>query len=250
MTAAELSSSSNDTSRSAAGAAAKSTDASDSVATAAGAADEMAISIMEIDRQLFQAKDIVNDAVVEAEQTNTEIIGLAEAAQKIGDVVKLIQNIAGQTNLLALNATIEAARAGEAGRGFSVVATEVKSLSVQTAKATQEIAGQIGAIQNSANGAVEAIRRIAGRMKEINERTTWIAASVGQQNAATGEISQSVANAAESAKEVASVLEQVAQSVTKASSSANTVLTASQAIENGTTQLRGKVEDFLRKVAG
>jgi NO-binding membrane sensor protein with MHYT domain len=249
LTATELSSSSNDTSRRAAGAADKSTNASDSVQTAAGAADEMATSIMEIDQQLFQAKDIVSDAVVEAEQTNRDIIGLADAAQKIGDVVKLIQSIAGQTNLLALNATIEAARAGEAGRGFSVVATEVKSLSVQTAKATEEIAGQIKAIQNSASGAVEAIRRIAGRMKEINERTTSIAASVGQQNAATGEISQSVANAAESAKEVAAVLEQVAQSVTKASSSANTVLTASQAVEDATAHLRGKVEDFLRRVA-
>ena len=125
LTATELSSSSNDTSRRAAGVADKSTTASDSVQTAAGAADEMATSIMEIDQQLFQAKDIVSDAVVEAEQTNRDIVGLAEAAQKIGDVVKLIQSIAGQTNLLALNATIEAARAGEAGRGFSVVATEV-----------------------------------------------------------------------------------------------------------------------------
>ena len=223
--------------------------ASASVATAARAADEMATSIMEIDRQLFQANDIVSDAVVEAEQTNKEIIVLAEAAQKIGDVVKLIQNIAGQTNLLALNATIEAARAGQAGRGFSVVATEVKSLSVQTAKATDEIAAQIRAIQDSASGAVEAIRRIAGRMKEINEHTTSIAASVGQQNAATSEISQSVASAAQSAKAVSAILEQVAQSVTKASSSASTVLSASQAVEDATTHLRGKVEDFLRRVA-
>jgi NO-binding membrane sensor protein with MHYT domain/methyl-accepting chemotaxis protein len=248
-TATQLSSSSDDTSRHASVAADKSSNASAGVATAAGAADEMAQSIMEIDRQLFQAKDIVSDAVVEAEQTNKEIIVLADAAQKIGDVMKLIQNIAGQTNLLALNATIEAARAGQAGRGFSVVATEVKSLSVQTAKATGEIATQIRAIQDSASGAVEAIQRIAGRMKEINERTASIAASVGQQNAATGEISESVATAAQSAKEVASILEQVAQSVAQASNSAGTVLKGSQAVEDATAHLRGKVEDFLRRVA-
>ena len=118
------------------------------------------------------------------------------AAQKIGDVVKLIQDVAGQTNLLALNATIEAARAGEAGRGFAVVASEVKSLAVQTAKATEDIAGQIAAVQASTGAAVEAIRRIAERMQEINKYTAAVAASVQQQNAATGEISQNVASAA------------------------------------------------------
>ncbi len=249
LTATELSSSSNDTSLRAAGAADKSNNASTGVATAARAADEMAQSIMEIDRQLTQATSVVGDAVTEAEQTNGEIVILAEAAQKIGDVIKLIQHIAGQTNLLALNATIEAARAGEAGRGFSVVATEVKSLSVQTAKATEEIAAQIRAIQDSASGAVEAIRRITGRMRDIREHTSSIATSVGQQNAATREISESVAGAAQGAKAVASILEQVTDAVTKASGSAGTALTASEAVEHATAHLREKIEEFLRKVA-
>ena len=249
LTATELSSSSSDTSRRAAGAADKSHSASAGIEIAASAADEMAKSIMEIDRQLAQATNIVSDAVAEAEETNGEMIVLAAAAQKIGDVVKLIQNIAGQTNLLALNATIEAARAGQAGRGFSVVATEVKSLSVQTAKATEEIAAQIRAIQDSASGAVEAIGRISGRMKEINAHTSSIAASVGQQNSATSEISQSVASAAQGAKAVAAIFEQVTQAVAKATGSAGTVLTASQAVEDATTHLREKVEEFLRRVA-
>jgi methyl-accepting chemotaxis protein len=249
LTATELSSSSSETSRRAAGAAHASNSASAGVETAVKAAEEMAKSIMEIDRQLSRATNVVSEAVVEAEETNNEIIMLAEVTQKIGDVVKLIQNIAKQTNLLALNATIEAARAGQAGRGFSVVATEVKALSVQTAKATEEIAEQIRAVQGSTSGAVEAIRRITERMKEINEHTSSIATSVGQQNAATGEISQSVAGAAQGAKEVASILEQVNQAVTKASGSADTVLTGSQAVEDAATDLQVKVEDFLRRVA-
>ncbi len=135
-------------------------------------------------------------AVSEAQATDGEIEALAAAAQKIGDVVKLIRDIAGQTNLLALNATIEAARAGEAGRGFAVVASEVKTLAVQTANATEDIAGQILAVQSSTTGAVEAIRRIAERMQEINGYTSSVAASVEQQSAATGQISCNVASAA------------------------------------------------------
>jgi methyl-accepting chemotaxis protein len=249
LTATELSSSSSDTSLRAAGAADKSNSASAGIEIAAAAADEMAKSIMEIDRQLAQATHIVSDAVTEAEETNNEMIVLAESAQRIGDVVKLIQNIAGQTNLLALNATIEAARAGQSGKGFAVVATEVKSLSVQTAKATEEIAAQIRAIQDSAGGAVQAIGRISGRMKEINAHTSSIAASVGQQNAATSEISQSVASAAQGAKAVAAIFEQVTEAVTKATGSAHTVMTASQSVEDATTHLREKVEEFLRRVA-
>ena len=133
------------------------------------AATELSASIAEISQQLTRATEVVRVSVNEAETTNEQIAGLADAAQKIGDVVKLIRDIAGQTNLLALNATIEAARAGEAGRGFAVVASEVKSLAVQTAKATEEIASQILAVQGSTTTAVDAIRNIAGRMKEIIE---------------------------------------------------------------------------------
>ena len=146
-----------------------SSEASANVATAATAATELSASIAEISHQLTRATEVVRVSVDEAETTNEQIAGLADAAQKIGDVVKLIRDIAGQTNLLALNATIEAARAGEAGRGFAVVASEVKSLAVQTAKATEEIAAQILAVQGSTTTAVDAIRNIAGRMQEICE---------------------------------------------------------------------------------
>ncbi|HET7675560.1 MAG TPA: PAS-domain containing protein, partial [Gammaproteobacteria bacterium] len=169
-------------------------EASKNVETAAVAADELSHSIAEISRQLTHTSSIVGLATEEARATDGEIAGLAAGAQKIGDVVKLIRNIAGQTNLLALNATIEAARAGEAGKGFAVVASEVKSLAVQTAKATEDIANHILAVQNSTSGAVEAIRQIAGRMQEINQYTSAVAASVEQQNAATGEISHNVAS--------------------------------------------------------
>ena len=170
------------------------------------AAEELSSSIAEISRQLGQTNNLVEIAVSEAAMTNTEIGSLAKAAQKIGDVVKLIQDVAGQTNLLALNATIEAARAGEAGRGFAVVASEVKSLAVQTAKATEEIAGQIAGVQASTTAAVDAIGRIADRMKEISQFTAAAAASVQQQNAATSEISQNVASAAGGTKEIVAVL--------------------------------------------
>ena len=249
LTATDLSSLSSDTMRSADLAAQTSQSASASVEAAAGAANEMAESIMEIDRQLSQATSVASAAVTEAEGTNTEVTFLSDAAQKIGDVVKLIQKIAGQTNLLALNAAIEAARAGEAGRGFAVVASEVKSLSVQTGKATEEIAAQIDAVQRSANGAIAALRRIAGRMKEINNHTSSIAASVGQQNAATSAISQSVSTAANGTKAVASILEKVTEAVGKASNSADTVLAASQNVETAATDIKARVEEFLQRVA-
>ncbi|MET0671641.1 MAG: methyl-accepting chemotaxis protein [Xanthobacteraceae bacterium] len=139
---------------------------------------------------MAQTTTIVGNAVSESEATNDEYAGLAQAAQKIGDVVKLIQNVAGQTNLLALNATIEAARAGEAGRGFAVVASEVKSLAVQTAKATEDIARHIQAVQASSNGAIEVVRGIQEHMSEISLRTSSAASSVLQQNAATFEITR------------------------------------------------------------
>src|SRR5205807_557965 len=152
--------------------------------------------IAEIAEQLTRTTEVVRGAVNEAGTTNDQISGLAQAAQKIGDVVKLIRDIADQTNLLALNATIEAARAGDSGRGFAVVASEVKTLAVQTAKATEDIAGQIQAVQSSTGGAVEAIRRIAERMREINGYTSAVAASIEQQSAATGQISCNVTSAA------------------------------------------------------
>jgi methyl-accepting chemotaxis protein len=191
----------------------------------------------------------VRGAADAADATNDDIAALAQAAQKIGDVVKLIQDIAGQTNLLALNATIEAARAGEAGRGFAVVASEVKSLAVQTAKATEEITREILAVQGCTTNAVSAIRAITQRMQDINQYTTEVAGSVEQQEAATGEISQNVASAADSAKAIVSELSEVAGGVTQTRSSAQTMLAASEDVENATERLRAEVEEFLGTVA-
>ncbi len=237
------------TSQRAEGAAQTSHEASTSVETAATAAAEMSKSIAEISRRLERTTDIVRMAVGEAQSTDGQIASLVQAAQKIGDVVKLIQNIAGQTNLLALNATIEAARAGEAGRGFAVVASEVKTLAVQTAKATEEIAGQIAAVQESTTAAVAAIRRIAERMQEIDEDTASVAASVRQQDVATGEISHNVGSAAEGTRAIASVLSDVAGAASEARTSAQTLLEASETVAGVATNLRGEVESFLGKVA-
>ena len=248
-TATTLFAASHKTSQRAEGAVHTSNEASTNVEIAASAANELSASIDEISRQLGQTNNLVGIAVSEAGATNGQIGSLANAAQKIGDVVKLIQDVAGQTNLLALNATIEAARAGEAGRGFAVVASEVKSLAVQTAKATEEIAGQIAGVQASTGAAVEAIRRIADRMQEINRHTAAVAASVQQQNAATGEISQNVASAAVGTKEIVTVLGEVAGAATEARGSAETVLAASEAVETAAADLRGEVESFLQKVA-
>ena len=248
-TSSELSATSADASTRTAEIANASSDAAAGMGNAARAAEEMASSIAEIDRQVRLAGKTVSDAVAEASDTNQEIQALAQVAQKIGDVVKLIQNIAAQTNLLALNATIEAARAGEAGRGFSVVATEVKSLAVQTAKATEDIAAQIQAVQSSTGKAVDAIHRISARMNEISDHTSSIAASVWQQNTATGEISKNVTSAANGARSVESVLGQVTEAVSRASRGATTVVAASQAVEGAATEVRQKVEDFLRRVA-
>ncbi len=248
-TATTLSSSSGDTSQHAEGAVQASGEASLSVKTAAVAADELATSIGEIGRQLELTNTVVRMAVTEAQATDGEIEALAAAAQKIGDVVKLIRDIAGQTNLLALNATIEAARAGEAGRGFAVVASEVKTLAVQTANATEDIAGQILAVQSSTSGAVEAIRRIAERMQEINGYTSAVAASVEQQSAATGQISCNVASAADGTTVVTSVLGKVADAATQTRSSARIMLEASQAVEQAVSNLRSEIESFLGKVA-
>jgi methyl-accepting chemotaxis protein len=224
-------------------------EASTNVETAAVAADELSRSIAEISRQLTHTSNIVGLATGEARATDGEIAGLAAGAQKIGDVVKLIRNIAGQTNLLALNATIEAARAGEAGKGFAVVASEVKSLAVQTAKATEDIASHILAVQDSTSSAVEAIRQIAGRMQEINQYTSAVAASVAQQNSATEEISHNVASAAEGTGHVVTVLGEVAGAATQTRASAEVVRDASETVEQAVADLRIEVEDFLAKVA-
>jgi NO-binding membrane sensor protein with MHYT domain/methyl-accepting chemotaxis protein len=248
-TAMALSAISKETTAQTAGAVRTSNEAFGSVDIASTAAGELLKSIAEINRQLASAADVVRAAALEAQSTNNDIADLAHAAQKIDDVVKLIQSVAGQTNLLALNATIEAARAGAAGKGFAVVASEVKALAVQTGRATDDIAGQIAAVQTSTQSAVRAIGSITGRMQEIREFTGAIAVSVEQQNAATGEISDNVEAAASGTKSVVAVLQGVAGAIADMHKAADTVLAASQVVEQAADSLRGSVDGFLQKVA-
>ena len=248
-TAGTLFGNSGQTSTSADGAVSASNEASTNVETAAVAADELASSIGEIGRQLANTTEIVRAAVAEAHGTNHQIAALAQAAQRIGEVIKLIRAIAGQTNLLALNATIEAARAGEAGKGFAVVASEVKSLAVQTAKATEDIARLIMTVQQATGSAVSAIEQISGRMREIDSCATAVSVAVEEQNAATGEISQNVASASDGAKIVVSALSEVSGAAAETRHSAESVLTASQAVEVAAGALRKEIEGFLSRVA-
>jgi methyl-accepting chemotaxis protein len=248
-TARALSETSNDTTAHSEGAVRTSNEAFARVDTASVAAEELSRSIAEINRQLLRASDVVRGVADEAQSTNAEINGLAQAAQKIDDVVKLIQSVAGQTNLLALNATIEAARAGTAGKGFAVVASEVKALAVQTAKATEVIAAQIAAVQSSTQSTVRAIASITGRMQEIQQFTAAIAAAAEEQHAATGEISNNVAAAASGSKSVVSDLQRVSTAIADMRTSADTVLAASAAVEKAADSLRGSVDGFLHKVA-
>jgi methyl-accepting chemotaxis protein len=186
--------------------------------------------------------------VEQANRTNTQVEGLAEAAQKIGDVVKLINDIAGQTNLLALNATIEAARAGEAGKGFAVVASEVKSLATQTAKATEEIGSQISTIQSATKDSVQAIQEIGKTIAEINQIATTIASAVEEQGAATREIARNVQQAASGTTEVTSNISGVNQAASETGAAATQVLSSAGELAKQGETLRLKVDEFVAKV--
>ena len=249
LAAEELNGVADETANDASSASSTSEAASTNVQTVASASEELSASIQEIRRQVISTTEIVRDASQAAIDTNTKIEGLAEAAQRIGDVVNLISAIAEQTNLLALNATIEAARAGDAGRGFAVVASEVKELATQTAKATEEIEGQIAEVQAATKDAVLAIAGITETMSQVDEYTGSIASAVEQQGAATNEISGNVQEAAKGTREVALTVETISQKTLVTSSSAGQVLSASTDVNNHANALRETVDRFLAAVA-
>jgi len=249
VTAASLLDVSSQTTQRATSAQHASHEAVENVQLVAAATEELSSSASEVDQRLTRAAGLVRIALDEAKMTNDDIVQLARAADKIGDVVKLIRNITGQTNLLALNATIEAARSGAAGRGFAVVASEVKALAVQTAGATEDITAQIQEIQRSTQASVEAISRIANRIEEIDSHTSSVSTSVQQQTNATGSIARNVTSTAQGSKIIDSVLGEVVNAANETERSAQTVLTASESVERASALLRGEVERFLTKVA-
>jgi methyl-accepting chemotaxis protein len=243
--AAEITASVNGTSAQAAAAAAASEEASSSINTVAAATEELASSVAEISRQVTHSSDVADAAVGKATKTNEMVSELAAAGEKIGDVLRLISAIAGQTNLLALNATIEAARAGEAGKGFAVVASEVKELANQTAKATEEIAGQVSAIQASTEECVTAIGGIGNTIREISSIATTIASAVEQQGAATREIAHSVQQVASGTSEVAVNVAGASHAADQSRALADTVLSASGELGQHASALFKSVDTFL-----
>jgi methyl-accepting chemotaxis protein len=228
--------------------AAASEEASTNVQSVASATEEMASSVNEISRQVQDSARMAGDAVDQARTTNDRVSELSKAAARIGDVVELINTIAGQTNLLALNATIEAARAGEAGRGFAVVASEVKALAEQTAKATGEIGQQISGIQAATQDSVNAIKEISGTIEKLSEISSAIAAAVEQQGAATQEISRNVQQAAHGTQQVSSHITDVQRGAGETGSASSLVLSAAQSLSGESNRLKLEVGKFLNSV--
>ena len=228
--------------------AAASEEASTNVQSVASATEELSSSVNEISRQVQESARMANEAVDQARKTNDRVAELSKAASRIGDVVELINTIAGQTNLLALNATIEAARAGEAGRGFAVVASEVKALAEQTAKATGEIGQQISGIQAATQESVGAIREISGTIERLSEISSTIAAAVEEQGAATQEISRNVQQAAQGTQQVSSNVTDVQRGASETGSASSQVLSAAQMLSGDSNRLKTEVGRFLATV--
>jgi methyl-accepting chemotaxis protein len=228
--------------------AAASEEASTNVQSVASATEEMSSSVNEISRQVQQSATIAGEAVDQARKTNDSVGELAKAASRIGDVVELINTIAGQTNLLALNATIEAARAGEAGRGFAVVASEVKALAEQTARATGEISQQVTGIQNATQASVGAIREIGDTICKMSEISSTIAAAVEEQGAATQEISRNVQQAAQGTTQVSSNISDVQRGASETGSASSQVHSAAQTLSRDSNRLKLEVGKFLSSV--
>jgi methyl-accepting chemotaxis protein len=246
--AGAMSATAEETTRQATAVAAAAEEASTNVQTVAAGAEELASSIQEISRQVSESTRIADQAVQDVKRTGDTVEALSQAAQKIGDVVKLISDIASQTNLLALNATIEAARAGEAGKGFAVVASEVKNLASQTAKATDEIGGQISEIQNATGASVEAMKGIGETIAKMNQIASAIAAAVEEQGAATQEIARNVQQAAAGTGEVSSNISGVTQAADEAGKAAGELRDAAASLGAQSGELRQAVDGFLAKV--
>jgi methyl-accepting chemotaxis protein len=228
--------------------AAASEEASTNVQSVASASEEMTSSVGEISRQVQESSRVASEAVVQAQRTNDRVGELSKAAARIGDVVELINTIAGQTNLLALNATIEAARAGEAGRGFAVVASEVKALAEQTAKATGEISAQISGIQTATQDSAGAIREIGNTIGRMSEISSTIAAAMEEQGAATQEISRNIQHAAQGTTQVSSNIADVQRGAGETGSASAQVHSAAQSLSVESNRLKLEVGKFLNSV--
>ena len=247
-TSDDMSSISHETNMQAKSAAQASEEASSNAQTVASASEQLSSSIADISRQVAHAAGIASRAVDETKQTDGTVRGLAESAERIGEVVKLINEIAGQTNLLALNATIEAARAGEAGKGFAVVASEVKSLANQTAKATEEISAQIAAVQKVSKDAMDAIKAIGSTIAEVSAVASSIASAVEEQGTATQEITRNTQGAALRTKDASESIGGVSSGADATREAAQNVKSAAEALGERTDQLRSQVNQFLSTI--
>jgi len=248
VTAQAMVETSEETSRQSATVAIASGQATEIVNTVAAATGQLSSSVNEISRQVERSTRIISDAVMQADATNEQVRNLAKAAERIGDVVKLINNIAGQTNLLALNATIEAARAGESGKGFAVVASEVKMLATQTAKATEEISAQVVAIQRATSASVHSIQAIAGTIGVVSDTAASIASAVVEQGAATQEIARNITEVARGTSDVTANIAGVGDAAQQTRMAANHVLSSSSDLSENGEILKAQVERFLCEV--